>query len=385
METQRIITEDQFKNIKDEYVAKFPVSLGYVDVYGQAVYGNLPNLDINFQDACRFAVQESLRWGGSSMSLFEDRYLLWGIPVMCNEKHYGGLVGCNKDPISDEMELEYQAKQLRAACVELRLLAEKHNVTNTSALTLKRSQYESERERAYAIQDVKQNSHASVMELYLREEPALFSAIKSGNRGKARHILNTILVAIHHYAGDSVPLIKGFFMELVAGMFRTAVDAGGKPEELLGNNYMTMVKLSEAETETELANWLRETLERLMTVIQQSYEDRTDTRLLKAMDYMKKNCCSLPTREEVAEAAGMSESNFSTLIKKHTNATFTQMLNQMRTDYAAVLLRNTSKPLSTIAIQTGFNDQSYFTKIFKQYQGKTPRQYTVAHKTDHRG
>lgn len=378
-----MITKEIFATLRQTYQQSYPVMFGCVDQYGQALYGNLPQAGIRFQDACLFAVQEAFRWGDPSMSLFEDRYLLWGIPLMHNEQIEGGLVACSpeKSFYLKKADTENPAEGLRGACDGLRKLAEEHNVTNKSALTLQRRKYESEQKRAYAIHDIKQNSHATVLELYLREEPALFSAIRAGNRRKARYILNKILVAIHYYAGNSIPLIKGFFMELVAGMFRTAVDAGGKPEELLGHNFMIMVRLSEAENENELAAWLRETLEGLMTVIQKSYDRGADSRLLTAMEYMKNNCCKLPSREEVAQAAGLSPSYFSSLIKQHTDATFTQLLNQMRADEAAILIRKTSKPLAQIAFRTGFSDQSYFTKIFKRYQGQTPREYHVTHGT----
>lgn len=381
-----IFNIDIFKSIWREHCQSHPVQFGWVDRYGQMQDGDLPAAGLRFNDACIFAVQEALRWGECSVSQFESRFLLWGMPVMDNNELTGGMVACAAAQ-TELFEEFYQGQtgRIHDACSELYELAVRYNVTNEAALVLQRRRCAFEQEHAYALHDIKQVSHASVLELYLREEPALFSAIRTGDRRKARYILNKILVAIHYYAGENIALIKGFFMELVAGMFRTAVDAGGNPDDLLGNNFLIIAKLSEATNENELATWLRESLEQLMTAIQNSSGRAADSRLLNALDYMKRNCCKFPSREEVAQAARLSPSYFSTLIKEHTNYSFTQLLNQFRTDEAAALLRNTDRTISQIALDTGFNDQSYFTKVFKEYQGDTPRQYLLAYRSHGRG
>ncbi|MFW6414357.1 MAG: helix-turn-helix transcriptional regulator, partial [Verrucomicrobiota bacterium] len=379
-------TIDTFESIRRDYVQVYPVNFGWVDRYGQLQAGDLPAVGLRFNDACISAVQEALRWGESSVSQFENRFLLWGIPVMYNNDMTGGLVACvGAGTAFFKAFYQGRTEQIHEACSKLYELAVHYNVTNEAALLLQRRQCEFEQEHAYALHDSKQVSHASVLELYLREEPALFSAIRAGNRREARHILNKILVAIHYYAGDNIALIKGFFMELVAGMFRTAVESGDNPDELLGNNFLIIAKLSGAVNENELAGWLREALEQLMTVIEKSSGRNADSRLLKALDYMKRNCCKLPSREEVAQAASLSPSYFSALIKEHTNHSFSQLLNQFRTDEAAAMLRNTGKSISRVALETGFNDQSYFTKVFKEYQGETPRQYLLTSDSDSRG
>jgi len=44
-------------------------------------------------------------------------------------------------------------------------------------------------------------------------------------------------------------------------------------------------------------------------------------------------------------------------------------------DYAAQLLRCTDKSVGLVALECGFADQSYFTKVFKKRTGQTPLAY----------
>jgi transcriptional regulator GlxA family with amidase domain len=50
-------------------------------------------------------------------------------------------------------------------------------------------------------------------------------------------------------------------------------------------------------------------------------------------------------------------------------------LNRLRVDKAAEMLIETDLPLSGIAGSCGFEDQSWFSKIFKIYNGMSPGKY----------
>ena len=56
--------------------------------------------------------------------------------------------------------------------------------------------------------------------------------------------------------------------------------------------------------------------------------------------------------------------------------TFSQFLNNLRIEKSKVLLKNTELSLLDIAVEVGFNNQSYFTMAFKKLNAdKTPLEY----------
>ncbi|HNX27739.1 MAG TPA: AraC family transcriptional regulator, partial [Phycisphaerae bacterium] len=95
----------------------------------------------------------------------------------------------------------------------------------------------------------------------------------------------------------------------------------------------------------------------------------------RGMNYMEEHYGEDITRGQAADEAGMSESHFARLLKEKTGLSFTDFLNQVRLDRAAELLRKTDRGLMQIALDTGFSDQSYFTRVFRKIMKLTPGQY----------
>jgi YesN/AraC family two-component response regulator len=54
---------------------------------------------------------------------------------------------------------------------------------------------------------------------------------------------------------------------------------------------------------------------------------------------------------------------------------FSDYLNKVRIDKSKELLTSTDMSILDIALYTGYEDQSYFTKVFKKYTDTTPHKY----------
>ena len=66
-------------------------------------------------------------------------------------------------------------------------------------------------------------------------------------------------------------------------------------------------------------------------------------------------------------------------IKKRTGKTYTELLQQKRLNQAAYLLSTTSISVMNVAMAVGYDNISYFHRIFQKEFGMTPRRYRVAH------
>jgi len=211
--------------------------------------------------------------------------------------------------------------------------------------------------------------------LYLVEEPALIAAIRKGERGQARAVLNRLLVGMIHHAGKRLDLLKSFFLELVATMSRSAVEAGGEPGELLGRHFENMTRLASIRSDEELAHWLHEMLDRIMDTIHRNRLQAQVVQMANVLRHMAEHCGQRISRDDAAKAVSMSPAHFSRQFRKHFGRTFSDLLTQMRTDRAADLLLRSEKPLKLIALECGFVDQSYLTKVFRRRFGTTPARY----------
>ena len=71
--------------------------------------------------------------------------------------------------------------------------------------------------------------------------------------------------------------------------------------------------------------------------------------------------------------------SLSKLIKEGTGSTFQELLMKRRFEKAAVLLLETSLQVEEIALNVGYENQSYFFRQFKKRFGMTPRSYRITH------
>jgi AraC-like DNA-binding protein len=78
---------------------------------------------------------------------------------------------------------------------------------------------------------------------------------------------------------------------------------------------------------------------------------------------------------ELANALHYDFTWLSREIKRKTGKTYTQLLHNKRMSQAAYLLKNTHVTIDEIAIQTGYENISYFHRLFYKTYGKTPRDY----------
>lgn len=81
------------------------------------------------------------------------------------------------------------------------------------------------------------------------------------------------------------------------------------------------------------------------------------------------------TLEELAKMAGMSPRYFCRYFHMLIHRTPIDYLNYYRIERACDLLAASALSVTETAYQCGFNDSSYFVKIFKKYKGITPKQY----------
>lgn len=78
------------------------------------------------------------------------------------------------------------------------------------------------------------------------------------------------------------------------------------------------------------------------------------------------------TLSDLANVAGVHPVHLAQSFRRHQGTTVGSYLRQLRIDYGATQLRTTQRPLSEIALECGFFDQSHFSRYFKRYTGYTP-------------
>lgn len=100
-------------------------------------------------------------------------------------------------------------------------------------------------------------------------------------------------------------------------------------------------------------------------------------RVQDAINYIKKNLARRITTDELAAHVNLSKYHFLRQFKQITGSTVTEYLHFLRCEYAKHLLTQREYPVKEIAALCGFEDSSYFAKIFKKQSGMTPLEYAA--------
>lgn len=104
------------------------------------------------------------------------------------------------------------------------------------------------------------------------------------------------------------------------------------------------------------------------------YETREDRAILDVLRYIEGNYKD----GSLTEAAALLHYDFYWLsreIKNRTGKTYTEHLQEKRLSQAAFLLKNTALSVEDVAIAVGYENKSYFHRIFTAKYGTSPKKY----------
>lgn len=91
------------------------------------------------------------------------------------------------------------------------------------------------------------------------------------------------------------------------------------------------------------------------------------------IDYLDRYFYRPQRIDELAQTCNLSTRRFTTLFKQESGRTVTDYMNHRRIEYAQTRLKQTGHILYA-CYESGFDDVSYFYRVFKKYTGQTPGQ-----------
>ena len=206
-------------------------------------------------------------------------------------------------------------------------------------------------------------------------ERALLRAVRQTNRGEAHRLLNELLGHVLFFSGGDLSQIKTRIYELLVLVSRTAIEAGGNPEQTLLANNRYFLDISGIRDFDALCQWMAQVTNTLMDSIFDFTGVRHANVIHQSVQYINAHYAEKITLEEMARRVYLSPPYFSRVFKEETGEAFTAYLNRIRIDRSKELLRHKSIRLADIALLVGFEDQSYYSKVFKKLEGITPLRF----------
>ncbi len=102
---------------------------------------------------------------------------------------------------------------------------------------------------------------------------------------------------------------------------------------------------------------------------------QVEKRLLRVLDYIDENIHHPIAIEQLANLIFISKDHLIRLFKKHMNATPVHYINQKKIEKAQLMMLIDEDNIQQLCFKLGFENISYFNRLFKKFTGETPMSY----------
>lgn len=353
------------------------------------------------------AIRESLRWGEAIISKCCYFTMQITAPVIKGEKLAGYLIASpfllvdpselqpeeiiflhNKDKSAKKRTLEkalssipiVKDEETGQAAHHLFQIADRLSDPDLSGLLKVQEAQELQgkiAEQIYYLKNLERDfTPSSLSRLFYEREKEIVAKIRLGDKIGAKENLYQLLAILLTQYLENFELLKISILELLIILSRAAVEAGAKIEEMLGMRYGFVTELARIREQETLCLWVVKVLEKLMYGIYQTRHTKNYQRLKKALDFIETHYGEPLTVDRVAKEVYLSSSRLSHVIKSELGITLGDYISKVRIEKAEALLKDRELSISQIALEVGFSDQSYFTKVFKKVEKCTPKAFS---------
>ena len=203
------------------------------------------------------------------------------------------------------------------------------------------------------------------------------------NHANGTKVIEEVTVQFHKDLFDD-NLLKRNQLYFIRELFDKSSKGISFPKETalkLAPRFQNLVNKTGFESVLELLHILHELsiTRNLRLLSDETFVDKkinyNSRRIEAVFEYMRGHFDKEITLSEVAKIAGMTDVSFSRFIKKRTGKTFIDSLNEIRLGHSARMLIDTTETISEIAYKCGFNNLSYFNRLFKAKKNTTPKQF----------
>ena len=107
----------------------------------------------------------------------------------------------------------------------------------------------------------------------------------------------------------------------------------------------------------------------------------TTNKIKLVLNYINDNYSEDISINTLAELCDYSEYHFMRFFKKHIGLTCIQYINNLRLEKSSILLTSTNNAIMDISLEVGFDNLSYFNKLFKRKYNLTPKEFRTINST----
>lgn len=213
-------------------------------------------------------------------------------------------------------------------------------------------------------------------------EAQFMEKITQGNATEAKRLLNIMFKrsSIARTSSDNKWLDLHEGHAIVRTIIRLAAKSQGIPSAPLDSIISSgRIAASKVNSGVEINRLLLQTIDNVCTLVMQYRLNKYSSNVNNAIEFILSNLNKELSVKLIANQINVSPNYLSALFKRETGNSITQFVKSKRLESAKKLLSTTSMPINHISASIGIDNNNYFSKIFKEEFGKTPKEYRKNH------
>ncbi len=205
-------------------------------------------------------------------------------------------------------------------------------------------------------------------------EHQLIESIKLNERENAVKMLNALFLN-ENIENQDIGELKSNTIELMGIIVRTVISLDIGDQDLMEIKGKHQNLIFSSSSSSTIRSIMLEFVYDIMSLMENQYSSPNKKLIIKAKDFIQRNYTGKIYMNDVAEYVGLSPYYFSRVFKQESGETFTQYINTIRIQRSKEYIRNHYMSLGEIALKVGYEDFSYFSKVFRKSEGCLPSEY----------
>ena len=175
---------------------------------------------------------------------------------------------------------------------------------------------------------------------------------------------------------DSLQNLKYHFAITAAMLARYCIESGMEHETAYSLSDLYIQSCDRCTNENELSGLHRNmSMDYTKRMAELRKSKVYSKQIVLCINYIYSHLHKKISVEELSKHTGLSPSYLSRLFRKETGESITEYIIKRKINAAKNMLKYSGYSLSEISATLAFSCQSYFTKIFKELEGVTPKKY----------
>lgn len=207
-------------------------------------------------------------------------------------------------------------------------------------------------------------------------ENQLLQAVKMGNYAEASIRMNKFLqYRLLPRHEDSVRDKKNLLFVLNTLLRKAVEDANVHPVYIDELSRKLAIQIENFTTVSQLKGIESDMVRKYCLLVNNYSRSGYSNLIRRCMDYVDFHYMEPITLTSLADQYFVSNTHLSALFKKEVNMNLKEYIQDVRLRQARLQLNTTRFPIQEIAVNCGFLDVNYFTRVFRKVHGMSPREY----------